>query len=258
MDYMELEFPGDARDALVHTRAQHGRRRALELDGGRRGPGGVWARAAAQIRLDAGGSRRAAGAARHDRPLPHLRALRHQHGRHRQRHAPRARRRRRRHASTRASRSTGRSSCSIASGAISRTCRGSCTTCESVERVTDTLSRWRAEGPGGSRVEWSAEIINEVPNQVIGWRSIEGSDVVSAGSVHFDDAGRTRHARARPASVQPARRQGRRGGREADGSRSRHRDPRRPAPVQAAHRKHGTEIAERSRGRRVSTRRTPR
>jgi uncharacterized membrane protein len=38
-------------------------------------------------------------------------------------------------------------------------------------------------------VEWNAEIINEVPNQVIGWRSIEGSDVVSAGSVHFDDAG---------------------------------------------------------------------
>jgi len=60
---------------------------------------------------------------------------------------------------------------------------------ESVERVTDTLSRWRAEGPGGRRVEWTAEIINEVPNQVIGWRSIEGSDVVSAGSVNFDDAG---------------------------------------------------------------------
>ena len=28
-----------------------------------------------------------------------------------------------------------------------------------------------------------------MPNQVIGWRSIEGSDVVSAGSVHFADAG---------------------------------------------------------------------
>jgi uncharacterized membrane protein len=58
---------------------------------------------------------------------------------------------------------------------------------ESVERITDTLSRWKAAGPGGTTVEWNAEIINEVPNQVIGWRSIEGSDVVSAGSVHFDD-----------------------------------------------------------------------
>ena len=60
---------------------------------------------------------------------------------------------------------------------------------ESVERTTDTLSRWRARGPGGKVVEWNAEIINEVPNKVIGWRSIEGSDVVSAGSVNFEDAG---------------------------------------------------------------------
>ena len=60
---------------------------------------------------------------------------------------------------------------------------------ESVERVTDTLSRWRAKGPAGSDVEWNAEIINEVPDQVIGWKSIEGSDVVSAGSVNFDPVG---------------------------------------------------------------------
>ena len=66
---------------------------------------------------------------------------------------------------------------------------------ESVERVTDTLSRWRAHGPGGKIVEWNAEIINEVPNKVIGWRSIEGSDVVSAGSVNFDDVGPGRGTR---------------------------------------------------------------
>jgi uncharacterized membrane protein len=68
---------------------------------------------------------------------------------------------------------------------------------ESVERITDTLSRWRAKGPGGSIVEWNAEIINEVPNQVIGWRSIEQSDVVSAGSVNFDELGRGRGTRVR-------------------------------------------------------------
>ena len=28
---------------------------------------------------------------------------------------------------------------------------------ESVERITDTLSRWRARGPGGTIVEWSAK-----------------------------------------------------------------------------------------------------
>jgi uncharacterized membrane protein len=60
---------------------------------------------------------------------------------------------------------------------------------ESVERVTDTISRWRAKGPAGLSVEWNAEIHNEVPNKLIGWRSLDGSDVVSAGSVNFEPAG---------------------------------------------------------------------
>lgn len=60
---------------------------------------------------------------------------------------------------------------------------------DSVEKVTDTISHWRAKGPGEGIVEWDAEIINEVPDQVIGWRSLEGADVVSAGSVNFDRAG---------------------------------------------------------------------
>ena len=68
---------------------------------------------------------------------------------------------------------------------------------ESVERITDTLSRWRAKGPAGADVEWNAEIINEVPDQVIGWRSIDGSDVVSAGSVNFEEAGPGRGTRVR-------------------------------------------------------------
>lgn len=68
---------------------------------------------------------------------------------------------------------------------------------ESVERITDTLSRWRAKGPGNTVVEWNAEIINEVANKVIGWQSIEGSDVVSAGSVNFDDLGPGRGTRVR-------------------------------------------------------------
>lgn len=57
---------------------------------------------------------------------------------------------------------------------------------DSVEKVTDTISRWRARGPAGTSVEWTAEIHHEVPNKLIGWRSLEGSDVVSAGSVNFD------------------------------------------------------------------------
>jgi uncharacterized membrane protein len=68
---------------------------------------------------------------------------------------------------------------------------------ESVERVTDTLSRWRAEGPAGMTLEWNAEIHNEVPDKLIAWRSLEGSDVVSAGSVNFEEAGAGQGTRVR-------------------------------------------------------------
>jgi uncharacterized membrane protein len=58
-----------------------------------------------------------------------------------------------------------------------------------LERVTEIdqrRSHWVARGPGGIRVEWDAEIINDVPNQVIAWRTLPGADVMSAGSVNFD------------------------------------------------------------------------
>jgi uncharacterized membrane protein len=57
-----------------------------------------------------------------------------------------------------------------------------------VTETPDGKSHWIACGPAGLAVEWDAEIINEVENQVIGWRSLPGSDVVTAGSVNFDTA----------------------------------------------------------------------
>jgi uncharacterized membrane protein len=57
---------------------------------------------------------------------------------------------------------------------------------QSVTASTDgRRSHWVARAPLGSTVQWDAEVVNEVPDQVIGWRSLEGSDVVSAGSVTF-------------------------------------------------------------------------
>ncbi|HET9370662.1 MAG TPA: SRPBCC family protein [Vicinamibacterales bacterium] len=55
--------------------------------------------------------------------------------------------------------------------------------------VTETSAReshWVAMGPGGLAVEWDAEIINDVENETLAWRSLPGGDVVSAGSVNFD------------------------------------------------------------------------
>jgi uncharacterized membrane protein len=56
---------------------------------------------------------------------------------------------------------------------------------ESVTVVNDTHSHWVAKGPAGTRVEWDAVIHNEVDDELIAWRSLPGSEVNNAGSVHF-------------------------------------------------------------------------
>ena len=59
---------------------------------------------------------------------------------------------------------------------------------ESVTVIDSKRSHWVAKGPARIKAEWDAEIINEIPNELIGWRSIEGSRVDNAGSVHFTRA----------------------------------------------------------------------
>ncbi|MBI4788474.1 MAG: SRPBCC family protein [Chloroflexi bacterium] len=59
---------------------------------------------------------------------------------------------------------------------------------ESVHTLGDGRSHWVAKAPAGLKVEWDAEIINDIPNELIAWRSVENADVPNAGSVHFDRA----------------------------------------------------------------------
>lgn len=59
---------------------------------------------------------------------------------------------------------------------------------ESVEVIDEKRSHWRVKGPMGVAYEWEAEIINEVENELIAWRSLETADVDHAGSVHFTQA----------------------------------------------------------------------
>ncbi|HVS33306.1 MAG TPA: SRPBCC family protein [Thermoanaerobaculia bacterium] len=59
---------------------------------------------------------------------------------------------------------------------------------ESVRMLGGNRSHWVARGPAGLDAEWDAEVINEIPNELIGWRSVEGSRVDNAGSVHFSKA----------------------------------------------------------------------
>jgi len=60
---------------------------------------------------------------------------------------------------------------------------------ESVKVIDNTRSHWVAKGPAGNKIEWDAEIINEVPNEVIGWRSLNDAEIAHAGSVRFQDVG---------------------------------------------------------------------
>ncbi len=56
---------------------------------------------------------------------------------------------------------------------------------ESVTVLDERRSHWVAKGPAGTRVEWDAEIHNEIEDELIAWRSLPGADVDQAGSVHF-------------------------------------------------------------------------
>lgn len=57
-----------------------------------------------------------------------------------------------------------------------------------VDAADATHSRWIARAPAGLQVEWDAKIINDIENKLIGWKSLEHADVVSAGSVRFRPA----------------------------------------------------------------------
>lgn len=59
---------------------------------------------------------------------------------------------------------------------------------EAVQDIDGHRSHWVAKGPLGVPVEWNAEIINDVPPELIAWKTVGESDVVSAGSVRFKQA----------------------------------------------------------------------
>jgi uncharacterized membrane protein len=59
---------------------------------------------------------------------------------------------------------------------------------KSVQAAGEKRSHWVAEGPGGKSVEWDAEMIEDRPNELIAWRSLEGADIESSGSVRFEPA----------------------------------------------------------------------
>ena len=57
-----------------------------------------------------------------------------------------------------------------------------------VEVTEERRSHWIARGPAGSTIEWDAEITEDRSNELIAWRSVEGSEVDHAGSILFEPA----------------------------------------------------------------------
>ena len=60
----------------------------------------------------------------------------------------------------------------------------------SVQQLVVKRSRWTMGSLAGTRFEWDAEIINEIPDELLAWRSLEGADLDHAGSVLFEKAAR--------------------------------------------------------------------
>ena len=55
----------------------------------------------------------------------------------------------------------------------------------SVTEMDGSRSRWIADGPNGTEIEWHSEITQDVENETIVWRSVDDAKVDTEGSVVF-------------------------------------------------------------------------
>lgn len=60
---------------------------------------------------------------------------------------------------------------------------------ERIDILSPTRTHWVVKAPGGTTVEWDAEITEERDGELIAWASTEGADVPNSGRVEFRDAG---------------------------------------------------------------------
>jgi uncharacterized membrane protein len=58
---------------------------------------------------------------------------------------------------------------------------------ESVKVINQKKSEWKAKAPLGYEVTWEAQITQDTENELIAWRSIEGSQIPNTGKVEFKE-----------------------------------------------------------------------
>jgi uncharacterized membrane protein len=66
---------------------------------------------------------------------------------------------------------------------------------ENIESVTvfdDHRSHWKVKAPAGTTVEWDSVIVEDIPGQVIEWRSTDEASVKNRGRIEFRDSGNGR------------------------------------------------------------------
>jgi uncharacterized membrane protein len=59
---------------------------------------------------------------------------------------------------------------------------------ESVQVTGPNRAHWTIKLPGGKKAEFDVEVYTDIPNEVISWRSLPGSEIPNAGSVRFNAA----------------------------------------------------------------------
>jgi uncharacterized membrane protein len=61
---------------------------------------------------------------------------------------------------------------------------------ENVERVDvgdDRRSHWVVKGPAGKDVEWDSVLVEDEPDRLLAWESVEGADIKNTGRIEFRD-----------------------------------------------------------------------
>jgi len=59
---------------------------------------------------------------------------------------------------------------------------------ESVQVLDARRSHWIVSAPGDQRVEWDSLVTEDVPGELIGWRSAEDSQITHGGRIEFREA----------------------------------------------------------------------
>jgi uncharacterized membrane protein len=73
-----------------------------------------------------------------------------------------------------------------------------------VEDMGEGRSRWSVSGPGGLPIEWKSLLTQQVPNEVIAWRSESGSMLENAGVIRFATSGNGTRVNLRFCYLPPA------------------------------------------------------